>query len=145
MFIRRAEARDIPSLNEIMFGSSAYAGEYRRILEGYDLTEDYLDRCHVWLADSDGGTQGFYSLVLEPEPELDLLFVADAAQGCGFGRRLFGHMRELARSLSVRRVKIVSHPPSEGFYLGQGAVRLGADPPRGRVSWTRPVLELAVG
>ncbi|WP_457518213.1 GNAT family N-acetyltransferase [Streptomyces sp. TE33382] len=91
-----------------------------------------------------GRVLGFYSLILSP-PELDLMFVADDAQGLGIGRLLVGHLRDEARRAGLSRVRIVSHPPSEGFYRSVGAERVGtltANPPA--VMWDRPELVLPV-
>ncbi|MFJ8675825.1 GNAT family N-acetyltransferase [Streptomyces sp. NPDC093589] len=99
--------------------------------------------------DADGGAGGgvvlgFYALVVE-SAELDLMFVADAAQGRGIGRLLIEHMKGEARSAGLDAVRIVSHPPSEGFYRSVGALRIGtlaAAPPV--VMWDRPELTLPV-
>lgn len=94
----------------------------------------------------EGGGQvlGFYSLVLAP-PELDLMFVADRAQGRGVGRLLVAHLRSEARAAGLDRVRVVSHPPAEGFYRSVGAVHTGtapANPPV--VVWDRPELEFRI-
>lgn len=125
--------------------SNAYAGEYRRILDGYTVTEDQLRRDRVFVAESGSGILGFYSLIVGDEPELDLMFVSDVAQGTGAGRALFAHMREVARAEGLVSVLIVSHPPSVGFYERMGAARIGDKPPSGRITWSRPVLRLEVG
>lgn len=145
--IRRAAAADAAALTALTHASSAYDGPYRAILEGYALTPAQIERDLVHVAiDGDGTPLGYYSLVqgvAPQEAELDLLFVADAAQGRGIGARLFAHMRRAARALGVRRVRIVSHPPAEAFYLRMGAKRIGERAPGGRVAWVRPLLELA--
>jgi len=124
----------------------AYQGAYGVILENYALGDTQLHRDQIFLAEADGGEiLGFYSLIVEGTPELDLMFVADAAQGTGLGKILFDHMRETARAHRITSVLIVSHPPSVGFYERMGAVRQGMKPPSGRVTWERPILRLAVG
>jgi len=87
---------------------------------------------------------GFYALVLSP-PELDLMFVADAVQGLGVGRRLVDHMLTEARDAGLDEIRVVSHPPAEGFYRSVGAKRVGtvrADPPA--VMWDRPDMIITV-
>ncbi|CAM5618817.1 GNAT family N-acetyltransferase OS=Streptomyces cyaneofuscatus OX=66883 GN=G3I52_01355 PE=4 SV=1 [Streptomyces cyaneofuscatus] len=107
---------------------------------------DYIEAHRVFVA-ADGATGrvlGFYALLLDP-PELDLMFVADAAQGLGIGRLLVGHLREEGRRAGLTGVRIVSHPPAEGFD-GVGAERVGtvrANPPV--VMWDRPELLLRTG
>ena len=145
--IRRATAADAERLTALTHASRAYDGPYRAILDGYAITPAQVARDEMHVAvDAGDRVLGYYSLVVDAThgAELDLLFVDDAAQGRGLGARLFAHMRERAGARGVARIRIVSHPPSEPFYLRMGAVRIGEQPPRGRVGWTRPVLEVAV-
>lgn len=144
--IRLAVGQDAVALSALMHGSAAYQGEYARILEGYQVTVEQVQRDRIFLTENGGEVLGFYSLAnVDSEPELDLLFVADAAQGTGIGSALFEHMRNTARELGIGTVKIVSHPPSERFYVRMGAVRVGYKAPAGKVSWRRPVLVLDLG
>jgi N-acetylglutamate synthase-like GNAT family acetyltransferase len=141
--VRRATSADREALNQIMQASRAYNGVYHAIIDGYPITEEMITRDEMYLAEQSGRVIGFYSLMVDG-PELDLMFVANEAQGTGAGHMLFEHMHARARSLDIARVKIVSHPPSEGFYLHMGAKRTGTRQPRGRVTWEQPILELAV-
>ncbi|MEU0331816.1 GNAT family N-acetyltransferase [Streptomyces sp. NPDC006193] len=147
--IRRAVARDARRLTRLVRGSSAYDGQYAAAVAGYRVGPDYLEAHRAFVAvgaDEQGGpVLGFYSLVLAAPPELDLLFVADDAQGRGIGRRLVEHMRSEARAAGLDRVKVVSHPPAEDFYHRVGAVRTGtarANPPA--VPWDRPTFEFRI-
>ena len=73
------------------------------------------------------------------------MFVADATQGLGIGRQLVEHMVGEARSAGLSSVRIVSHPPAEGFYRSVGANRIGtvsAHPPA--VMFDRPELVLPI-
>lgn len=143
--IRRAIAEDAPALSALMHASAAYQGAYAAILHGYAVTPEQVTHDQVFLAERGGEILGFYSLAeAGGEPELDLLFVADAAQGSGVGARLFAHMRDTAHALGIASVKIVSHPPAEAFYVRMGAARVGTAAPSGRVGWARPVLRLKV-
>ncbi|MFJ8941986.1 GNAT family N-acetyltransferase [Streptomyces sp. NPDC102395] len=146
--IRRAVARDAKRLTRLVRGSSAYEGKYAAAVAGYRVGPDYIEAHRAFVAvgaDEQGGrVLGFYSLVLSP-PELDLLFVADEAQGRGVGRLLVAHMQSEARAAGLDSVKVVSHPPAEGFYHRAGAVRIGtalANPPA--VLWDRPEFEFRV-
>jgi GNAT superfamily N-acetyltransferase len=146
--IRRATSADRETLDRIVQDSRAYDGAYRAIIDNYPVTDEMIARDAMYLAELNGRTIGFYSLTLD-EPEIDLMFVDNNAQGTGAGRALFEHMRETARDHGFMRVKIVSHPPSEGFYLRMGAQRMGAQrtgtrQPRGHVSWEQPILELTI-
>jgi GNAT superfamily N-acetyltransferase len=143
--IRRAVAADAAALSALMHASSAYRGAYAAILQGYAVTPVQVERDVVFAGCGGERVLGFYALAnLAAEPELDLMFVADAAQGSGVGALLFNHMRDTARALGVGQVKIVSHPPAEKFYLRMGAQRVGAVAPAGRVTWPRPLLRLSI-
>ena len=139
---RRALAQDVPVLDALMRSVSAYHSEHAPMLAGYALSEEQFARDLVFMAEADGVPVGFYSLVTEGEPELDLMFVVDAIQGTGLGARLFRHMAEQARLLDLEAVKIISNPPAEGFYLRMGCERIGTRRPKGRVTWTQPILYL---
>ncbi|MFB8117977.1 GNAT family N-acetyltransferase [Streptomyces sp. NPDC055962] len=143
--IRRAVARDAKRLTRLVTGSRAYEGPYAPMVEGYRVGPDYVEAHAVYVAvDDDGRVLGFYALVLSP-PELDLMFVADDAQGRGIGRLLVAHLREEARRAGLDSVRVVAHPPAEGFYRAVGAERTGtvaARPPA--VMWDRPELVLPV-
>ncbi len=152
--IRRAEERDAGRLTRLVRRSRAYEGRYSSMVEGYRVGPDYIAAHRVFVAveepsgeEEAGGERvvGFYALMVEPA-ELDLMFVSDQAQGCGIGRRLVEHMLGEARSAGIDRVRVVSHPPAEGFYRSVGARLVGtvpADPPA--VRWDRPELEFVVG
>lgn len=143
--IRRATARDAKRLTRLVGNSRAYEGPYAPMIAGYRVGPDYIETHRVFLAVGEGDRLlGFYALVLSP-PELDLMFVADAAQGLGIGRRLVEHMIGEARSAGLTGVRIVSHPPAEGFYRSVGAKRIGtvkANPPA--VMWDRPELLIPI-
>ncbi len=129
-----------------MLASSAYQGDYARILKNYRITPEQVSRDLIYLAESSGAVLGFYSLTLGAEPELDLMFVSDAAQGTGMGRQLFEHMRDEARQRGIPAVMVISHPPSVGFYRRMGAELIGVKPPSPpRVTWERPILTLRTG
>ncbi|MFE2226225.1 GNAT family N-acetyltransferase [Streptomyces kronopolitis] len=154
--VRRAVGRDGRGLTRLVRGSRAYEGKYAAMVEGYRVGADYIEAHRVFVAVEGGGPAGggsrgeqgeagrvlgFYALVVEAG-ELDLMFVADRAQGRGIGRMLVEHMKGEARRLGVERVRVVSHPPAEGFYRSVGARQVGvvwANPPV--VRWDRPEFE----
>ncbi|RVT94812.1 GNAT family N-acetyltransferase [Sphingomonas crocodyli] len=145
MRIRRAEADDAAALTALMKASAAYQGDYAGILANYAIDAAQIARDHIYLATDDAGRMmGFYSITIDPEPELDLMFVIDAAQGTGLGRDLFAHMRGVAAQIGIGEIIIVSHPPALGFYLRQGAVRVGTKAPTPTAAWERPILKLRV-
>ncbi|MET9833968.1 GNAT family N-acetyltransferase [Streptomyces sp. NPDC006385] len=143
--IRRAAAGDADRLTAMVRASGAYQETYASIITGYRVTADYVDRHLVFLAEDPAGRLlGFYSLVPAPS-ELDLAFVADEAQGRGIGRLLVDHMIGQARTAGLAGVRVVAHPPAEGFYRRMGAQRVGTvapSPPK--VTWERPDLWFAL-
>jgi N-acetylglutamate synthase-like GNAT family acetyltransferase len=142
---RQATAEDIAAMNDLMQASSAYQGQYKSILVGYELTSAQIERDHVYIAEEHAKVLGFYSLIASSTvAELDLLFVSDAAQGFGIGSTLIAHLKQLASSLGISVIRIVSHPPALDFYVRMGAKIIGTSPPHGRVTWERPVLALPV-
>ena len=145
MVIRRALFADAPAINRLMQDSSAYRGEYSAILQGYSVSPEQLAADGMYVLETDTEILGFYSLTNSNDcPELDLMFVANNAQGKRIGAMLFEHMKQQAAALGAAQVKIIAHPPAEAFYLRMGAIKVGVKPPSGRVTWTRPVLSLAL-
>ena len=139
--ISRASAQDARQLTDLCHASSSYQGKYAEAISTVELTPAYIAENLVFLAiDQDNRLVGFYSLIPAPA-ELDMLFVADEAQGQGIGRLLVDHMIEQSRLLGLVGVRVVSHPPAEGFYRRVGARRIGtvpAKPPT--TTWERPEL-----
>lgn len=144
VMVRPACWADADALTALMKASSAYSGQYALLLDGYRVSEEQIARDHFAVAEGEGRVLGFYSLTFGEEPELDLLFVADSAQGLGIGRILMGDLITTARARGIAAVKIISHPPSVGFYRRQGAVQIGIKPPSGRAAWERPILTLPI-
>ncbi|KFU79604.1 N-acetylglutamate synthase, GNAT family [Amycolatopsis lurida] len=138
--ISRANASDAGRLTTLMHESAAYQGEYASILENYQVTEDYLATHPAFVAHAQRDVVGFYSLIEYPA-ELDLLFVADSAQGTGIGAWLVEHMLGEAANLGMTELRVVSHPPAAGFYERMGARRVGVVPPSPpKITWERPEL-----
>ncbi|MFE0426802.1 GNAT family N-acetyltransferase [Streptomyces sp. NPDC058953] len=139
--VRRATGADAARLTRMVRRSRAYDGHYASMVTRLTVGPVYIEthRVHV-AADTDDRPLGFYALLLDAA-ELDLMFVADRAQGLGIGRLLIAHMTAEARGFGLDSVRVVSHPPAEGFYRAMGAEPTGtipADPPA--VAWPRPEL-----
>jgi GNAT superfamily N-acetyltransferase len=140
--IVRATPGQAGTLTALMHASSAYQGDYASILDGYAVTPEYVQAHRTFTATREGEILGFYTLLAA---ELDLLFVADRAQGLGIGARLIEHMLAEARERGLDSVRVVSHPPALAFYVRMGARRTGtipANPPK--VRWDRPELRFDV-
>jgi GNAT superfamily N-acetyltransferase len=145
ILVKRAVAGDAERLTALIRDSNAYRGQYGAALRDYEVTIDYIERQRVFAAFDPGGVLlGVYGLVLDP-PVLDLLFVANDAQGRGVGRHLVQHMIGQARLCGLTVVQVVSHPPAEPFYQRMGARRVGTVPARPPlVTWDRPELQFTV-
>ena len=117
--IRRACADDAAALTALMHATAAYRGRYAAMLAGYGVTPAQIVRDEVFVYAPADVILGFYSL--KRDGELDLLFVADAAQGRGIGAALLMHLREHARACGLYSIRIVAHPPAEGRYRNQAA------------------------
>jgi GNAT superfamily N-acetyltransferase len=143
--VRRASAQDAERLTDLCHASSAYRGVYAEAIAQVQVTAGYIAEHLVFMASQqDARPLGFYSLIRDP-PELDMMFVADEAQGSGIGRLLIDHLSEQARTIGLTGVRVISHPPAEGFYLRAGARRIGtvpANPPT--TTWDRPDLWLEI-
>ncbi|MGW4163876.1 N-acetyltransferase family protein [Streptomyces sp. NPDC004788] len=138
--LRRATAADSKRLSRLVRTSSAYAGEYAAMVDGYQVGGSYIEHHPVYVAvDAEGRVLGFYALLLD-EAELDLAFVADEAQGLGIGRMLMAHMAAQGRAAGLDSIRVVAHPPAEEFYVRTGARRTGTVQPAGRIHWARPEL-----
>ena len=143
--IRRAIADDASALTALMHASTAYHGTYRAILHGYQVSAEQVARDTIFVYELKQEIVGFYSLAyIEDDFELDLMFVADTAQGNGVGATLFQHMIRTAANQNATRVKIVAHPPALNFYVRMGAEIVGVKAPFGAVSWERPVLTMHI-
>lgn len=142
--IRPAVPEETEALTELMHGSAAYRGSYASILDGYAIIPAQIAQDIFHVAERDGEICGFYSLTLEGEPELDLMFVADSVQGSGVGSMLFRHMAGEAKRRGIASIKIVSHPPSVGFYQAMGAIVIGTKAPTIKATWSRPILSLTI-
>jgi GNAT superfamily N-acetyltransferase len=142
--IVRATPDRAGTLTALVHASSAYQGGYASILDGYAITPAYIEANPVFTAVADDELLGFYGLLEDPA-ELDILVVADTAQGLGIGARLIAHMLAEARGRGLDSVRVVSHPPACAFYVRMGARRTGtipAKPPK--VRWDRPELRFDV-
>jgi len=128
------------AINHLMHSSLAYSGQYAAILDGYEVTVPQLQKDLFYVAIEGKELLGFYSLIKE-NSELDLLFVADTAQGKGIGKLLFNHLSELMQTLNMETLKIVSHPPALEFYKRMGVQQTGWMEPKGKVTWKRPILK----
>ncbi|MEJ3654121.1 GNAT family N-acetyltransferase [Actinomycetes bacterium KLBMP 9759] len=147
--VRDAQPRDAPRLTSLVRDSGAYTGEYRAMIVRQTVDEAYIAANPTRVCVDGATIVGFAGLLVPGrgeagEAELDFMFVADDQQRRGIGRILVDDVVAFARTAGIRRIHIVSHPPSEPFYRAVGAVPVGEIPPSGRVTWARPLLHLDI-
>lgn len=143
--IRPALDADCEMLTQLVQQSTAYEGEYHKLIADIVFTPAHLQRDAFFVCETDGQVAGFYSLKQKGAAlELDFLFVDNSFQGQGIGGQLMAHMQQEAHQRGYQQVEIVAHPPAEAFYLKMGAVRVGVKPAEGRATWERPILMLSV-
>ena len=94
-----------------------------------------FNRWRIFCAVGGGGVVGVCSVSHDgPQAELENIWVLPEFIGQGIGRALFQHAAGQARRDGCRRLRIVSDPHAEAFYVKLGARRAGsvASKPEGR-------------
>jgi GNAT superfamily N-acetyltransferase len=107
---------------------------------------DYLDRHPCLQAEHAGEPVGFAALDLVDQSTalLDHLWVIPEFQRRGIGSLLMNAALAEAINRGFARLRIISDPPAEGFYLRHGASRIGEKPSRISGGPMFPVLELTL-
>jgi GNAT superfamily N-acetyltransferase len=142
--IRDADPTDCATLSVLAMLSKAYWG--------YD--EAFMDACRAELtvrpADlergrvrvfDDGELAGFHGII---DGELQWMFVAPAAIGCGIGVLLWADAVTIAKEQGIETLRIESDPNAVGFYERMGAKRVGEVPSVSVPGRELPLLEFAV-
>ena len=97
------------------------------------------------MLESESKVRGFYSLEpIHDGVELTHLFVVPEGVRHGFGRLLWDHAVNTARSTGYRRMKITSDPNAEGFYIEMGAIPIGTVESPAVPGRMLPVLEFSL-
>jgi N-acetylglutamate synthase-like GNAT family acetyltransferase len=146
--LRPARPEDAPALTALARRAKAHWGYAEVLLEAWrdDLrfTPASIAAQEVWIAERAGGIAGVIALSFEADAaEVEHLWVDPAQMGEGVGRLLFARAKAVAQARRATRIGIDADPNAEGFYLRQGARRIGSVPstPAGR-TLPRLVLEL---
>lgn len=145
--IRAARPEDAKSLCPMAIASKALWGYSEEQMEIFreELTfsgEQLVDLMgHV--AELNGELVGYYTLVahFDDEIELEHLFVDSKHLKEGIGRQLLEHAIEFSRDRGHRRMKIISDPNAELFYIKSGAHKIG-DHQSSIPGRTIPILEI---
>ncbi len=131
MKIVRAEPVQAARLTEIALASKRYWHYPERWIELWrpllTITTEYIAAHEVYALLNDADEPiGFYALRKDEDTlQLDHLWLAPAAIGYGYGRRMFQHAVDRARELGAQVLKIESDPNAQGFYERLGAYQIG--------------------
>ncbi len=134
MQIRRAVEEEFQRISDLAYRSKGHWGYDSDYMDAarkdLTITPSEIVENDVFVLDEEQGIIGFYELKeLSPqETELLWLFVDPTAIGRGYGKRLWSHAVETAKADGYKRMRIKSDPYAEGFYLKQGAIRVGELP-----------------
>jgi GNAT superfamily N-acetyltransferase len=128
--VRPARRDEVGVLDDLAFRSKAHWGYDDGLMEGWRdelrVAPADLDAGRVLVATVDDALVGFATVTGDPpDAELEAMFVDPSSLRAGSGAQLFAAACNLARGLRCRRLLIESDPHAEGFYLRQGAVRIG--------------------
>ena len=128
--IRRATADEAALLTTIALDAKRYWGYPEHWIKHWEsdltISSEFIRDNHVYVADEDGETRGFYALCVRGDKaELEHMWVTPACIGTGIGKELFLDAMERAAALKVRDVELTADPNAAGFYEKMGAVRIG--------------------
>jgi GNAT superfamily N-acetyltransferase len=132
--VREVEPSEARQLTQLAHLAKAYWGYSPQFMAAFDdeltIKPDDLknERFLFRVGTCNGKICSFYALDRESEPkntvEMTALFVEPTAIGKGYGKHLFEHSVELAKSLGVSSMMIHSDPYAEKFYTKMGAMKL---------------------
>lgn len=133
--LRPGRAGDATALTALALRSKAHWGYSDALLELWRdelrFTPASIAEQEVIVAEREGTLLGVVALSFDGDTaEVEHLWVDPSAMGAGVGRLLFARGVERARAWGVRRLVIDADPNALGFYLRQGARRIGSVPAR---------------
>jgi GNAT superfamily N-acetyltransferase len=128
---RRASPDEAEGLTALTVESKAYWGydaEFMNVARrGLTVTPEYLEANQCWVAEVDGATVGWFSLVTIADGLLlDNFFVGASHIGSGLGRLMWEQALRRAEAAGVGRVTLEADPNAAGFYERMGARRTGS-------------------
>ena len=131
--VRAVDAADAAALSALARRAKAHWGYPPEWIDAWTaeltLTPDYLRTHDGFVAISAGAPVGVCMIEVNgAEAELAHVWIAPDHHGRGVGRQLVDRALALARTRSVERVRVLSDPFAEPFYLRLGATRTGAEP-----------------
>lgn len=124
-----AETKHAELLRDTLIASKGYWGYSQQQLEQWrsNLTfeADYIARNTVKLILNDDEVIGFFSIVKGDTNLLDHFWFLPKAIGKGYGTLVFEQIKVECNRLDIASFHIISDPDAEGFYLKQGALKIG--------------------
>jgi GNAT superfamily N-acetyltransferase len=146
---RRASPEDADELTALTLASKAHWGYDEAFMEvarpSLTVTPAYPEANDCWVAEIDGKTVGWFSLVPMPDGLLlDNFFLLPAHIGSGMGRLMWEEAVQRARAQGAKRMTLEADPNAAGFYERMGARLMGSvtAPDTG---WELPVYEIEFG
>jgi ribosomal protein S18 acetylase RimI-like enzyme len=145
---RPAEAEELSQLARAAKASWGYAAEWLEAWrEELTITEDYVTRHQVFVADTGDGLAGVAALErARGEAVLEHVWIAPSHQRQGIGEALVRHALARASEAGVRIVRVTSDPQALGFYERLGGRVIGSTPApmSGMPERVLPILELCL-
>jgi GNAT superfamily N-acetyltransferase len=128
--IRRAKVGETGILSQIAMNSEAYWGYDEEYMESfkdiYSVSENYISNYPTFILEDKEIIVGFYSFLMNSgETELEYFFIDPDYIGKGYGKLLWNHAVQSAKSLNIEDFEIVTSPEAIGFYIKMGAVKIG--------------------
>jgi GNAT superfamily N-acetyltransferase len=146
---RRASPEAADELTLLTLASKAHWGYDAAFMEvarpSLTVTPGYLETNDCWVAEIEGKTVGWLSLVPMPDGLLlDNFFLLPANIGSGVGRLMWEEAVQRARAQGAKRMTLEADPNASGFYQRMGARLMGSvtAPDTGR---ELPVYEIEFG
>ncbi len=116
-------------LSEIAIESKGYWGYAKEQLDLWrkDLfvTKEQIEEQTVRTIWVNSERVGFFAIKRGKENVLNDLWLLPEAIGQGVGQRAFQEIKKECANLGIKEFFIISDPDAEGFYLHQGAKRIG--------------------
>jgi GNAT superfamily N-acetyltransferase len=130
--IRKADPREARLITELTMRSKAHWGYNEEFIaaaarELEFRPEKFMPDFLVYVIEQRDHLAGFCSLLAIDRATVELhdLFVDPPFLGQGFGKKLWSHAVEVARSRRFERMTLTADPNAELFYVSQGARRIG--------------------
>jgi GNAT superfamily N-acetyltransferase len=128
---RRALPDEAEGLTALTLESKAHWGYDVEFMDlarpSLTVTREYLEANECWVAEVDGATLGWFSLVsIADGLLLDNFFLLPAHIGSGLGRLMWNEAVRRAEAAGVGRMTLEADPNAAGFYERMGARRTGS-------------------